>query len=60
MNFTSCFRLNEPNPNPAPSIIVEEADSGLFEGGLDAHQGRDTAHDQAATHDDSLAPKNST
>ena len=47
MNFTSCFRLNEPNPDPAPSIVVQEEDPRILEGGLDAHQGRHVAHDRA-------------
>jgi hypothetical protein len=29
---TSWFRRHEPNPDPAPGVVVEEADSGLFEG----------------------------
>jgi hypothetical protein len=44
LNFASCFRLNEPNPDPAPRIVVEEADPRLLKRGLDAHQGLDMAH----------------
>jgi hypothetical protein len=29
MNFTSRFRLNEPNPDPAPGIVVQEEDQGV-------------------------------
>ena len=45
--FSSCLWRRKPNPNPTPSVIVEEADAGLFEGGLDAHQGRYVTHDRA-------------
>jgi hypothetical protein len=39
-------RPSDPNPDPAVGVVVEEADPRLFEGGLDAHQGRDVAHDR--------------
>ena len=42
--FRSCFRLNEPNPDPATGIFVLKDDPCFFKRGLDAHQGGDVAH----------------
>ena len=41
------FQLDKPYPDPAASIVVQEADPGLLEGGLNTHQGRDIAHHRA-------------
>jgi len=36
--------LGESDPDPAPGVAVQKDDSGLFEGWLDAQEGRDGAH----------------
>src|ERR1035437_1386681 len=42
-NLAQFAMLHKPNPDPAPGVVVEEADSRFLKGRLDAHQGRDGA-----------------
>ena len=37
----------QPNADPTSEVLVEEADPGLLEGGLNTHQRRNIAHDRA-------------
>jgi hypothetical protein len=40
------FGVTSRTPIPHPRLVIEEADSGLLEGCLDLHQGRDVAHNR--------------
>ena len=43
--------LGESDPDPAPGVAVQKDDSGLFEGWLDAQEGRDGATQQPMGND---------